>query len=273
MLAVVMACAGFKVATADHNVYLPLVPNTPLMQQLVKAQEYTYCLDTRAAAYPNFASQLEDVNAQYAERVGIRSRLVSFNDVACQVKHVMPSSLICDGWAARIYYANWPVIVEYCYTLGYQDWRSAQGHELGHGLLGLHEQYKDSGGSIACTGKTWTVMDCGGGVRYPQPTDVDRGCSSLKTVWCGSPLPVACAGSTDAFGNVWDACLQRWVAPTGWTYDPVTATWFTPAGVAEWGECRVQDNDCWNIPAQRWVFRGSVLYDPVASIFSRPPLP
>src|SRR3990167_4634804 len=102
----------------------------------------------------------------------------------------MPEGLDCGGCAAQIWYANWPVLVEYKYTLGYTDWRSAQGHELGHGLLGLHEQYNDSGGQIGCTRRQDTVMDCGSSVRYPQDWDVENGCGVIATSWCG-PLPPA----------------------------------------------------------------------------------
>lgn len=225
-----IAAAAFCVgrASADHNIYLPIVPNTPLIQQLVRAQEYTFCLDSRSANYPAFATQLRDVNAQYAERVGIRAREVGFSDLGCQVKHTMPDSFGCgSGAAACIHYANWPVIIEYNYRLGYVDWRTAHGHELGHGLLGLHEQYSDSAGGIGCTGKQWTVMDCGSGVRYPQDWDVNNGCGIIRTSWCGNPPPApewCCQQDYDSDGNAddgyyhipsdtwyWDVhCRFRW---------------------------------------------------------------
>lgn len=173
---------------ADHNVYLPLVPNTPIIQQVIKAQEFTWCVDSRAAAYPSFVTQLRDVSDQYTARVGIKQRQVDYSDPACQVRHSMPDNHGCgSGCAAWVYYANWPVLIEYKWQLGYTDWRSAQGHELGHALLGLHEQYRDSSGSIACTGRQDTVMDCGGSppVRYPQNIDTSRGCAIIATPWCG----------------------------------------------------------------------------------------
>lgn len=180
-------------ASANHNVYLPVAPNTPLMQRIIQTQEYAYCFDSRAASYPAFASQVRDVNDQYAQRVGIRSREVDFSDPACMVKHVMLPEFPCGaGAAACVYYANNPVEIHYQETLAYTDWRSAQGHEEGHGLLGLHEQYKDSGGQISCTNRTDTVMDCGFPfVRYPQPLDVERGCAIIKTSWCGNPQATA----------------------------------------------------------------------------------
>lgn len=262
-------------ARSDHQVYLPYVPNTPLMQQVIKAQEYTWCADARSSAYPQFLSQLRDVNEQYAERTGIQSRQVAYTDPGCQVKHAMPDVHGCSGCAAWIYYASWPVLIEYKYQLGYSDWRSTQGHELGHGLLGLHEMYRDSGGTISCTGRTWTVMDCGSGVRYPQEIDVQRGCAIILTAWCGQqPAPPPCGlGEPDVHGNRWDSCVNRWLNAAGWSYEPGSGVWYTPFGVAEWGECNLAHRDCWLIPAQRWVFEGSLLYDPASGLFSRPPLP
>lgn len=219
-LNVVLVLLVAQRVSAGHNVYLPGVPQTPLMQQVIKTQEYTYCLDARAASYPSFASQLADVNQQYSARVGIKSKQVAFSDPACQVKHEMPNGITCDGWAARIYYYNWPVRVEYCYVLGYTDWRSAQGHELGHGLLGLHEQYQDSGGSIMCTKRTDTVMDCGSGVRYPQTIDIERGCAIISTSWCGQAAPVC-----ESYGGCWNGTYWTWnLNGATWTWDPANHT-------------------------------------------------
>ena len=222
-LVLVVAWAGCRVAEGNHNVYLPYAGETQLAKQISANQAYTYCLDSRAAAYPNFLSQLQDVNAQYTQRVGIRSTQVAYGDVSCMVKHEMPTNITCDGWAARIYYANWPVKVEYCYTLGYTDWRTAHGHELGHGLLGLHEQYRDSGGSIACTGQQWTVMDCSSGIRYPQVWDVEAGCAVIKTAWCGRPAtaePVC-----EPYGGCWLGTYWEWKIDSAvWTYDPANHT-------------------------------------------------
>ena len=226
-VALLVAFWGHSDTNADHNIFLPLVPKTPLMQQIIETQEYVWCADQRSSTYPSFLSHLEDVNAQYAERVGVRSRQVGFGDLACQVKHTMPDSFPCGEAAACIYYANWPVIVAYRYTLGYQDWRSAQGHELGHGVLGLHEQYADSGGNIQCTGRQDTVMDCGSGVRYPQTIDVDRGCSIIATVWCGQPASVEEWGECQNVASGWRCFnnnLGLWVRwqpePSIWVAEP-----------------------------------------------------
>ena len=251
-----------RIAEADHNVFLPLVPNTPLMQQVIRTQEHTWCVDSRASNYPNFVSQLRDVNDQYTARVGIRHRQVPFGS-SCQVQHVMPEGISCSGWAARIYYANWPVTVEYCWTLGYTDWRSAHGHELGHGLLGLHEQYRDSGGSIGCTGRQDTVMDCGSGVRYPQSRDVTLGCSIIKTVWCGNlpPPPAEC----QSVG--WDPCGQVWRFADGWSFRPSNGDWLNPHGWAEFSACNA-DGLRWSYHVKAWVTTGSAYFDPARGFWS-----
>lgn len=230
-MAIAFEC-GRESVSADHNVYLPYTPNTPLMQKVIQQQEYVWCLDQRTATYPNFRNQLTDVVDRYFERTGIKHRETNFSDPACMVKHTMPQGITCDGWAGRIYYANNPVEVQYCYSLGYVDWRSTQGHELGHGLLGLHEQYRDSGGSIACTSKQWTVMDCGSGVRYPQSIDVERGCSLISTAWCGQQ-PSCSISPPNQDGLRWDSCRNLWLGEF-WDYNPLVGEWFDKSGVSEW---------------------------------------
>lgn len=237
LLLIALAWMGFvwflvRIAEANHNVYLPLVPNTWLMQRVIQNQEQVWCADSRASAYPNFIDQLRDVNDQYTARVGIKHRqvtgdfrsddpqvLTKVQAAGCQVFHTMPDGLQCDGWAAQIFYANSPVIVQYCYKLGYTDWRSAHGHELGHGLLGLHEQYRDSGGSIGCTGRSDTVMDCGfPHVRYPQPLDVDRGCAIILTAWCGKAPAVDSEWCCDTTYPGWAPTVSRLHVPSSTWY-------------------------------------------------------
>lgn len=262
-----------RVASADHNIYLPYVPNTPLMQQVITQQEYTWCADTRASAYPGFVDQLRDVEDQYTALVGIRNRQVAFSDSSCQVRHTMPDVVDCSGCAAYIHYASWPVTIVYKWDLGYFDWRSAQGHELGHGLLGLHEQYKDSGGTIGCTFRADTVMSCGPPyVRYPQPLDVTRGCGIIQTSWCGVVAPPAdCSGPTDVFGNVWDSCLGRWRSPfTDWLYDPATGVWELPDGTPEWSGCN-GDSLRWNFYIGAWAPVGSGFFVPIRGFWSFAP--
>lgn len=168
---------GSKTVEADHNIYLPLVPNTPIIQEAFSQNRITYCLNARASTYPNFAAQVEDVTDRY-RALGFTMTKVAWGS-GCELQHNM-ADFECGGCAAHVFYANWPVVIEYKYTLGYTDWRSAVGHELGHALLGLHERYRDSGGNIGCVGPESgsTVMDCGAPhTRYPQPLDVQRFCA------------------------------------------------------------------------------------------------
>lgn len=230
-------CGGLGApAYANHLVYLPGVPNTPLMQTIKNTQTTTWCMDSRAASYPNFASQLRDVYTQYTVREGIRNVEVAFNDPACRVRHTMPANLDCVGWAAHIFYANYVVDIEYCAKLGYTDWRSAQGHELGHGMLGLHEQYNDSSGSISCTGRQDTVMDCGSGVRYPTALDTQRGCALYLTTWCGKDATVTCV-TVPAGAEGYDTCVNRYFFADGQSYEPLTGDWWNKDGTTEWSKC------------------------------------
>ena len=230
--------------SAHHNVYLPLVPNTPLMQTVINTQEYAWCADARASTYPGFLSQLRDVNAQYTQRTGIKDVEVPFGDSRCKVRHVMPDGITCNGWAGRIYYANLVVDVEYCWPLGYVDWRTVHGHELGHGLLGLHEQYVDSG-SIQCTGRQDTVMDCGSGVRYPTTLDVSRGCAIILTSWCGQ-APV----QTFPYWNG-----SRWVFEDGWQFMPNSGCgeWYDPQNRLIWGACDPSWGARYFVPDANWT--------------------
>lgn len=231
---------------ADHNgALLPLVPNTPLMQTIKASQSYTWCANSTAANYPNFVAQVVDVADRYYERTGIRADQVAYG-AGCQVKHDMVSGLACGGCAAHIFYANWPVVVEYKAEMGFQDWRSTIGHELGHGVLGLHEQYNDR--NFTClTDRTWTVMSCGTNVRYPQPFDVSAGCGALATAWCG--VPVAC-----------DPCWSgsRWIFSSLWAYEPSTDVWYDPLARLYW---HARDQFGWRFtPVRNEALPGGAVY-------------
>lgn len=167
---------------ADHNgPWLPLIPNTPAIQNMIRDGDIKWCADDRATNYPSFISQVNDVDAAYASEFGVTFTQVGF-DSSCELKHVMPDVHGCGAsCAAWIFYANWPAQIEYKWQLGYVDWRSTIGHEMGH-LFGLHEMYKDSG-SIGCDSGYQamvnrlgfdTVMSCGTLVRYPTQRDQDR---------------------------------------------------------------------------------------------------
>jgi hypothetical protein len=216
-------------ARGDHLTYLPLVPNTPLMQSIIQTQTVKWCVNATGQTYPNFVSQLEDVHAAYTRDVGIQFQRVSWGSLGttgCQVQHNL-TEFSCNGCAAHIFYANWPVVVEYKVSLGYTDWRSAFGHELGHGLLGLHEQYKDSGGQIGCTFRSDTVMSCGSPfVKYPQPRDVNLGCAIIATSWCAAQEPEPEPVFPFWTGTCWNYGY--------WCYNPTSGVWTDPQGIPEW---------------------------------------
>jgi hypothetical protein len=198
-----------SVAEAHHQTYLPLAGETPLMRAIESNPDVAWCVNPRAAAYPNFVAQLIDVNDQYEARTGIGHHQVVYGSAACQEQHVMPDTVGCVGCAARVFYWYQSVLVEYKWQLGFTDWRSAQGHEIGHARLGLHEQYIDQG-SIRCTGRQDTVMDCGSGVRYPQARDV-----LMANIFYGdwydpeAPDPRGPQDVTGPRGGTihWDACI------------------------------------------------------------------
>jgi hypothetical protein len=229
-VALVFARICVDIAEADHNIFLPGASSTSLVTSIRSTQLVKWCANPAAHNYPNFIAQVEDVQAEYTKRVGIKFEKVAFGSLAatgCKLQHNM-QEFSCSGCAAHIFYANDPVVVEYKPSLGYTDWRSAIGHELGHGLLGLHERYRDSTGSIGCGGPEvgLTVMDCGSPfVRYPTTLDITRGCTVLTTSWCGTkPEPVY---------PYWDAA--RGCHDYGyWCYNPALNEWFDPAGISEW---------------------------------------
>lgn len=241
VMLVLIFAARIIMALADHFVYLPYAPNTPLMQQTIKTQNYNYCLDSRAASYPNFVTQTNDVVNEYAKRTGIIGHTVNYEDPNCNVQYLMLPEFPCGaGAAACVYYLNWPVQIHFNEVLGYTDWRSAIGHELGHALLGLHEQYHDQG-NITCTYRTDTVMDCGSQVKYPQTLDVTRGCALIQTSWCGQDATVViCYGAVVSWGNnvtaQWNACSGRWEGSNGYAYEPSTGYWYQ--GTIDWSPCR-----------------------------------
>lgn len=249
-------------AKADHNVYLPLTPNTPIMQTVKATQEYTWCVNARGLQYPGFVGQVREVADAYTVRTGIRHREVAYG-AACQVRHDMLDNHPCSGCAAWVYYANNPVTIEYKTSAGYVLWQTTIGHELGHALLGLHEQYRDSGGVIQCTGRTDTVMDCGSGVRYPTALDVDRGCALYQTAWCGRDGTLQCTGQGDPY---WNPCTSRWVFADGQEYEPRTGIWYLK-GKPEWTACNA-DGLRWNLQLLFWAPPGSSFFAPSRGYWS-----
>ena len=216
------------------------------MQAIIRDGSYTWCVNPMAAAYPGFVAQVHDVQDQYARRVGILHSQVAWG-LGCQVQHNFVVGLQCGGCAAHVFYANWPVVVEYKADLGFVDWRSTTGHEDGHALLGLHEQYDDV--AFRClTDRTWTVMSCGTGVRYPQGFDVLNGCQALNTPWCGPPPLPPCGEPC------WDGSL--WLFSTGWAYEPLTDNWIDPLGRLFW-EAKASWGGRWSPVLGAWLYSGT----------------
>jgi hypothetical protein len=251
----------FLPAEADHNIYLPYAGNTWIMKLVEKDHQYTYCLDARADSYPSFRAQLENVVKVYQEETGIRGIRVAFSDPSCQVKHLMLPPFPCSaGAAACIYYANQPVEIHYQENLGYSDWRSGQGHELGHGLLGLHERYRDSGGSIGCVGPEagFTVMDCGPPyIKYPTELDINRA-SFLFTSWFAKQEPEPCTPLTTVTQPTWDSCAQQWKFPNLTAYEPATGNWYHH-GLKDWGRCATWGGR-YNFRAEGWMVAGTAIF-------------
>lgn len=257
-------------ARSHHQEYLPLVPATPIMKSIKATQEYTWCVNQRAAQYPQFTAQVREVSDAYTRLVGIKNRQVEYGS-SCQVRHDMRDDHPCGGCAAWVFYANNPVTIEYKATVGYTLWQTTIGHELGHALLGLHEQYTDLG-SIQCTGKQTTVMDCGSGVKYPTVRDIGLGCAMYQTSWCGqAPAPPKCAGPVQPNGLYWDDCQQRWVNGAGWTYSPATGIWYLPNGNAEWGACASDWAGRWNFYREVWMPVNHQMYAPERGFWSVAP--
>lgn len=243
---------------ANHQEYLPFAGQTWLMKIVIGTQGYTYCEDSRAASYPNFRAQLQDVVAQYAQRTGIKGVEVPFSDPSCEVQHVMLPEFNCGpGAAACVTYANKPVVINYQETLGFTSWASAQGHELGHAVLGnLNERYIDSGGSIQCGGpeRGFTVMDCGPPyIAYPQAIDVQRGCIIIATSWCGAQTPPAppelpyydAARGCEFYGY--------------WCYRFADGIWIDPQGVSEW-DPPLPDGKVYNRRLLTWYWTHSTTW-------------
>lgn len=213
-LAVVAASlfASEKVDTvnADHGVAYCggdgqkscLSQTSPYVKEaIIKGGEVTWCLNPRASNYPNFRTQVTQVMDDEAAKLGIPHREVAYpsnpRDISCQVRHDMPENHQCDGCAAWIYTQNYPVIVEYKWQLGYWDWKTTAGHEMGHGTCLLDEHYdKYNFVSYYKTYGKWihgspTVMDFGTGEWALTTYDVARCKETL------APRPI------DSFYGMW----------------------------------------------------------------------
>ena len=214
-------------AFQHHNVYLPGVPGTPAIQNLLADGERTWCTNANAANYPNLIAQVQQTYDSQNVRLGNANRRITGTyespqaalNAGCEVWWNGRYDNFCTGCAANVHYASWPVTVNMKLSLGYFEWKTTAGHEEGH-IHGLHEQYNDSGG-IGCTGRQDTVMDCGSGVWELKPLDVGRICTLYAVP--GDRFH-ACAPSVYPY---WDGVYWNFEA---WRYRPVDGAWVNYQG-------------------------------------------
>jgi hypothetical protein len=231
VVGLVIVAAAVQETEAHHNTYLPLVPNTPVIQNMLGDGNLTWCLNANAAAYPNFKTQMEEmlaVNVSGALGIAVWQIEGTFETTAqaaaagCEVHNVGRYDAFCNGCAGNIHYANWPVTINYYLALGYFEWKTTSGHEYGH-LFGLHEQYIDLG-SINCDRtRTDTVMSCGTGIWKFQTRDIQLICALVKDAWpkCKTTYPVYDeARGCDFYGY--------------WCYRFSDGVWIDPNNQSEW---------------------------------------
>jgi hypothetical protein len=228
-------------AFQHHNTYLPLVPNTPAIQNLLADGERTWCVNANAANYPNLVTQLQQTYDSQQAKLGNANRRIlgtyesatAADAAGCEVWWNGRYDNFCSGCAANVHYANWPVTVNMKLSLGYFEWRTTAGHEEGH-VHGLHEQYIDNG-SIQCdTSRTDTVMSCGTGVWELKPRDVGFICDLYGVPGdrfhacapappeCGPFPPVDHGGGLT---SVYDSCTDIVTFNNGYTYSPSNGWW------------------------------------------------
>lgn len=155
----------------------------PLIRDRVWAKgELTYCLDSRATAYPGFRAQVAEKHGQFASSLGIPAREVPYSTLAtggCDIRHDMPDNHRCGSCAAWVFTQNLPVVIEYRWQLGYVDWGTAITHEIEHAECLADEHYdKVNFVSYLQTYGRWihgqpTVMDFGTGVEDLTQYDIE----------------------------------------------------------------------------------------------------
>lgn len=253
ILAAALTCFGVWLlatapASSHHNPggKLPLVPFTWLIQTTLTDGEVRWCVDNRARDFPEFISDLRQVNDAATEITGIPQRQIQVNisgsasladakaaalAAGCMILHRIPDAHGCSGCAAWILYADRPAVVEYKLTVisTYNDLKTTQGHEgtnCGH-AMGEHEGYIDAGeirSHILAMGfwaSPWdgpTVMDVGshlvvvGGVWRCTENDRRLICSwldpnGLRFTGCGYQQPPDCVPT---------ATVQCWTTRPEW---------------------------------------------------------
>ena len=243
-----VACGG----AGGRALCLPYSDTSYAVRTLQATNELTYCFNQRASYYPNFISQVREVNAQQTGVLGVRWREIggvyqsdsAARSAGCQVWHSMPEVHGCPECGAWVHYLNSPVIVEYRWQASYTDWKTTIAHEQGH-IYGLHEAYDDANfRSFRGTYGYWahglnstpgtatdarTVMDFGqvallGSLAWQfSPFDVKYACQNLdrngqRLPACGyqepPPPPPPPCGVPCWNGSDWD--FQN-----GWLFRPV----------------------------------------------------
>lgn len=295
-------CGAASGQPDGRAVCLPLMNHSVAASTLRSTGELTYCLNSRAAAYPNFREQVRRTVAQHEAALGIRwteiagtyENTAAVSAAGCQVWHAMPATHGCGWCGATVLYLNWPVVIEYRWQAGYMNWETTISHELGH-VYGLHEHYDDRNparshhqthgfwahGLTQSPGTTVdapTVMDIGTGVWQLTPYDVARVCESIdrraeRFVACGfeepapQPEPDPCLGPPTETGVRWDNCLGIWRGLNGnFSYlNERQARWMW-----EWGDCN-RDNLRWNTYFEAWTHGGTALFSPLRGFWSVAP--
>ena len=258
-------------------VCLPYADSSPAVQELQNTKSLSYCFNARAANYPNFISQVRDVNSDIESKFGMDwveiggtySTSAQAKAAGCEVWHSMPETHGCSGCGAWVHYLNWPVIIEYRFQAGYFDWRTTIAHEVTH-VLGLHEHYDDANfrshrntygywahGMVRTPGSATdspTVMDFGTGVYRLTGYDVAHVCQNIDPrgeIFAGCGYEEPCLGEPNGFGHRWDSCFGVWRADNG--------NYFIPERGWAFAECN-PDN-------LRWFWRGSVYLIPGTAYF------
>ncbi len=189
---------GVPCGPGGDAVCLPGAP-TFVQQAMQTVGEVRWCVDQRASTYPNFVAQIHETMDAGTTALGIGHQQIAgiYNTPAealtagCFVLHSMPDNHACEGCAAWVFYANWPVLIEYKWQVGYTFWNTTIGHEMGH-VYGLHEHYDDvdfipyrptyghwAHGDDVSPGTATdapTVMDVGTGIWALTSYDVDHIC-------------------------------------------------------------------------------------------------
>src|SRR5574341_1713437 len=226
---------------------LPLLPS-PFMEAVAGQPEIRWCLNDRSAAYPNFRNQTQQVHNVISAKLGIPNREVAFGmpeSTGCWIQHNMRLDHPCGQCAAWVHYLNSPILVEYNEPLLYSDWRTTLGHELGHAIAGIHEQYDDA--QFRSHIRTYGYWATNGTSPSNQgdPTVMDFGTNGLpgfpQGVWEWQVWDVARACDVnDPDRNDYSGCGA---APPPPPPDP------------EWGVCEPVGIGwrCWNNNIQLWV--------------------